>query len=123
VLAAHLVGILAGEHGLSAVSAGIAYLTGPAAIDDPALACFEVEEVLPLDLRQVAGHLRERRIGRLEIKKRGVEHDPAIVRKQLNLAGDEAATLFLTKLGGKHAAIVARRIVNVAASISLTPAS
>ena len=54
-------GALAAEHGLSAISAGIAYLTGPAPIDDPALACFEVEEVLPLDLRQIAGHLRERR--------------------------------------------------------------
>ncbi len=110
VLAAHLTGVLAGEHGLSAVSAGIAYLTGPTAIDDPALACFEVREILPLDLRQIAGHLREQNIGRLEIKKRGVDHDPATVRKQLHLAGDEAATLFLTKLGGKHFAIVAHRI-------------
>ncbi len=111
VLAAHLAGVLAAEHGLSAISAGIAYLTGPAAIDDPALACFELEVVLPLDLRQVAGVLRERRIGRLEIKKRGVEHDPATVRKQLNLVGDEAATLFLTKLNGKHVAIVACRML------------
>jgi hypothetical protein len=111
VLAAHLAGVLAEEHGLSAVSAGIAYLTGPTAIDDPALACFEVREVMPLDLRLIAGHLREQNIGQLEIKKRGVEHDPATVRKQLHLAGDEAATLFLTKLGGKHVAIVARRIL------------
>jgi len=110
VLAAQLAGALAAEHGLSAVSAGIAYLTGPSAIADPALACFEVDDVLPLDLRQVAAHLRERKIGRLEIKKRGVEHEPATVRKQLHLAGDHGATLFLTKLNGKHAAILARRI-------------
>ena len=123
VLAAHLAGVLAVEHSLSAVSAGIAYLTGPSAISDPALACFEVEEVLPLDLRQVAGYLRERRIGRLEIKKRGVEHDPATVRKQLHLAGDEAATLFLTKLGGKHAAILARRIEQPQLATSMSPAT
>jgi hypothetical protein len=123
VLAAHLAGVLAAEHGLSAVSAGIAYLTGPTAIDDPALACFEVDEVLPLDLRQIGGLLRERRIGRLEIKKRGVELDPATVRKQLHLAGDEAATLFLTKLNGKHAAVLARRSEQPQATASLSPAS
>ena len=123
ILAAHLAGVLATEHGLSAVSAGIAYLTGPNAIGDSALACFEVEEVLPLDLRQVAGYLRERRIGRLEIKKRGVDHDPATVRKKLSLTGDEAATLFLTKLNGKHAAVLARRIEHHQELPSLTPAS
>ncbi len=79
-------------------------------MSDPALACCEVEEILPLDLRQIAGYLRERNIGRLEIKKRGVEHDPATVRKQLHLAGDERLHLFLTKLNGKHVAIVARRM-------------
>jgi hypothetical protein len=99
VLAASLSGALAQDHGLSAVSAGIAYLT-----------CFAVEEVLPLDLRKVGEALRERQIGRLEIKKRGVEHDPQLVRKQLRLQGDNEATLVLTKLHGKHAAILAHRI-------------
>jgi hypothetical protein len=111
VLAARLTGALANEHGLSGVSAGIAYLTGPAAIDDPALACFEIREILPLDLQQIAGHLREQNVGQLEIKKRGVEHDPATVRKQLHLQGDDSATLLLTKLNGKHVAVVARRIL------------
>lgn len=109
VLAADLSGALAEEFGLSAVSAGIAYLTGPWPIDSPLLACFAVEEVLPLDLRKVGEALRERRIGRLEIKKRGVEHDPQLVRKQLRLDGDNEATLVLTKLRGKHTAILAHR--------------
>jgi hypothetical protein len=123
VLAAQLTGTLAAEHGLSAISAGIAYLTGPTAIDDPALTCFAVEEVLPLDVRQVAGHLRQRNIGRLEIKKRGVEHDPQTLRKQLHLDGDNEGTLLLTKLNGKHAAIVARRIERCLVMASLNPDS
>jgi hypothetical protein len=123
VLAARLGGALAAEHSLSAVSAGIAYLTGPAAISDPALTCFAVDEVLPLNLRQIDGFLRQRNIGRLEIKKRGVDHDPAVVRKQLQLAGDEVATLFLTKLNGKHTAIVTHRIESEVANSPLTPAS
>jgi THUMP domain-like len=112
VLAAHLTGALAAEHGLSAFSPGVAYLTGPAVVEDPALACFAVEEIMPLNLRKIDGHLRGRNIGQLEIKKRGVEHDPATVRKQLHLDGEEAATLFLTKLGSKHTAILARRTLN-----------
>jgi hypothetical protein len=75
------------------------------------LACFEIREILPLDLQQIAGHLREQNVGQLEIKKRGVEHDPATVRKQLHLQGDDSATLLLTKLNGKHVAVVARRIL------------
>lgn len=110
VLAAHLVGAIAERHGLSAVSAGIAYLTGPQAVASPLLSCFAVEEVLPLSLRRIEKVLRERLIGRLEIKKRGVEHDPHRVRRQLRLEGNNEATLLLTKLNGKHAAILAHRV-------------
>jgi hypothetical protein len=110
VLAAHLTGVLAAEHQLSAFTAGVAYLTGPAPVEDAALACFEVRDVLPLDVKKIAAYLRERSIGRVEIKKRGVDHDPETVRKQLRLRGENAATLLLTKLNGKHVVIVATRI-------------
>lgn len=110
VLAAKLPGALAAELDLAAVSPGIPYLTTDAVIVDPALACFEVDKVLPLQVKQLARHLRSRNIGQLEIKKRGVDHDPQLLRKQLQLRGDEAATLLLTKLDGKHVAILARRV-------------
>ncbi|MGD9635667.1 MAG: class I SAM-dependent methyltransferase [Pirellulales bacterium] len=109
VLAAQLAGAFGDRHGLSALSPGIAYLTGPQAIDSPLLACFAVNEVLPLDLRKISDALCVRHIGRLEIKKRGVDHDPQRVRKQLRVGGDNEATLLLTKLNGKHAAILAQR--------------
>ncbi len=112
ILAAHLGGALARENGFSAVSAGIAYLTGPQAAESPFFSCFEVDCVLPLDLRKIDDALGERKIGQLEIKKRGVEHNPEAVRRKLHLAGDESATLFLTKLGSKHAAILAHRILH-----------
>ena len=123
VLAAHLGGALAREQGLSAVSAGIAFLTGPRPVASPLLTCFEVEEVLPLDLRKVGDVLRERGIGKLEIKKRGVEHDPHMIRKKLHLQGSDSGTLVLTKLAGKHAAILARRCVRAHDSPSLSPVS
>jgi hypothetical protein len=110
VLAAHLSGALAAEHRLSAFSAGVAYLTGPTPVVDAALACFEVQDVLPLDIKKIAAHLHERNIGRVEIKKRGVDHNLQTVSKQLRLRGEDSAMLLLTKLNGKHVAIVATRI-------------
>jgi len=109
VLAAQLSGALAEKHGLSPLAGGAAYLTGPQLLNDPLVACFEVEEVLPLDLKKLKSWLRERGVGQLEIKVRGVQQDPAVVRKRLGLEGPHSKTLLLTHIGSRHAAIVARR--------------
>lgn len=110
VQAAQLSGAIARKHGLTALASGAAYLTGPRVVDDPLLACFEVEDVLPLDLKKIKGMLRERGVGQLEIKVRGVEQDPVAVRKRLALAGTHSKTLLLTRVGERHMAIVARRV-------------
>jgi hypothetical protein len=110
VLAAHLTGVLATEHRLERVSAGIAYLTGDTVADDPALSCFEVDDVLPFEIRRLVAHLRERAIGTLEIKKRGVEVDPSQLRRQFKLQGDHSATLIITPHNGKQIAILAHRV-------------
>ena len=109
VLAAGLDGELAAEHGLAAVSTGIAYLTGDVLIEDGALAAFEIQEQLPLDLKKLRGLLRERGIGRLEIKKRGVPHDPQQLRGQLGLRGENEATLILTRYQRQAIALLCRR--------------
>jgi hypothetical protein len=110
VLAAHLKGALAAEHGLSALDLGPTYLTGNRAIADAALSCFEVTDVLPFEKRRLARHLREHTIGRLEIKKRGVDLDPDSLRRELTLRGDNEATLLVTLVGGRPTAILARRM-------------
>jgi hypothetical protein len=112
VLAAHLKGEVAAEHELRALAAGATYLTGPNPIvDDAALACFEVTEVLPMETRKLARHLAERGIGRLEIKKRGVDIDPERLRRELKLRGDNAATLLIANSGGRVVSILAQRVV------------
>jgi len=109
VLAAHLKGILAAEHTLSGLSNGPTYLTGPRAIQDAALSCFEVRDVLPFEPRKLAKHLAEHSIGRIEIKKRGVEIDLEKLRNELRLRGENEATLLITSSHRGFIAIVARR--------------
>ncbi len=114
VLAAELTGILANAHGLYGVSPGIAYLTGDAPVSDPVLACFEVTEILPLDPKHLREAVRERGIGHLEVKKRGVKIDPDEVRKQLHLRGDNSAALIITPIKKKIAAVLAKRVTPAA---------
>jgi len=109
VLAAGLVGVLAARHGLGAISARAAYLTGERPIRDPLLDCFEVLEVLPLDVKRLRRMLAERRVGAVEIKKRGVACDVEQLRRRLDLHGDQPAVLLLAPAQGSVRAIVARR--------------
>ena len=88
----------------------IAYLTSDAALTSPFVASFRVREELPADTKKLAKALRERGIGRLEIKKRGVDVDPAVLRKSLSLKGDESATLILTRIGNRRRALLADRV-------------
>lgn len=110
VLAAKLKGALAAEHGVSALSSGPTYLTGPRPIDDAALACFEVADVLPLQLHKLAAYLRERGIGALEIKTRGVEIAPDKLRCESKLRGDNSAVLLITPIAGRPTVILSHRL-------------
>jgi hypothetical protein len=110
VLAAKLTGALSKRAALSAISAGIAYLTDERLIDEPALAAFEIVDLLPLDQKQLKAYCREHRLGRLEVKKRGVVIDPERLRKQVVSQGEESATLFVTPIRGQVRTIVARRV-------------
>jgi len=110
VLAAGLNGALAARHGLRTLSAGIAYLTGDQPVDDPLLDAFHVHDVLPLDERRLRTLLRQRNVGRLEVKKRGVSLDPLAVQRKLRGSGTHEATLLITPLKGSVHAIVAQRV-------------
>ncbi|MGM1028714.1 MAG: class I SAM-dependent methyltransferase [Actinomycetota bacterium] len=109
VIRAELIGTLAEQLSARSVSDGIAYLTGDRHVDTPLAQAFRVRETLSLDERRIAQRLRELGIGELEIKKRGADIDPAALRKRLKLQGDERATLIVTRIGGRHRAILADR--------------
>lgn len=109
LMAARLTGALVDALELGALAPQSLYLTGESAIAHPHLQAFAVEEVLPLDIRQLRAWLRARGIGRLEIKKRGVDITPESLREHLSLAGENAATLILARVGDQARAIVCRR--------------
>ncbi len=88
----------------------IAYLTADEPATTPFASCFRVIEDFPLDQRLLKRELAARGIGTIEIKKRGVDIDPAAFRTALNPKGDGSATLVLTRVAGKRRAILAERV-------------
>ncbi|WP_382303787.1 methyltransferase domain-containing protein [Herbiconiux sp. UC225_62] len=110
VIRARLIGALAERIGAGMLSRDIAYLTGDDLVATPFASAFRVRERLPAGEAQLKKALRERRIGMLEIKKRGIDVDPATLRTRLALKGPEAATLILTRIGGAHEALLVDRV-------------
>lgn len=110
VIRARLIGDVARALDAGMLDEHIAYLTSDAALTSPFVSSFRVREVLPADVKALSKALRDRGIGRLEIKKRGVDADPAALRTRLKLRGDEGATLFLTRVGTRRTAILADRV-------------
>lgn len=110
VIRARLIGEVARSLDAGMTAEGIAYLTSDAALTSPFVQTFRVRETLPADVKQLARALREREIGTLEIKKRGVDIDPAALRTRLKLRGPNSATLVVTRLDGKRVALLADRV-------------
>lgn len=109
ILAAGLLGTVAQKEGLEALAPHGGYLTADQPRTRPGLAAFEVEEVLPFDLKRLAKALAVRGIGHLEIKKRSVDVDPDLLRRKLQPQGDRPAVLIIAPLGRSVAGILARR--------------
>ncbi|TPX01084.1 SAM-dependent methyltransferase, partial [Schumannella luteola] len=85
VIRARLIGELARRVDGRMIDPTIAWITSDASPATPFGQAFRVREVLPFDERKLKSALRERGIGTLEIKKRGVDVDPASLRARLGL--------------------------------------
>ena len=110
VIRARLIGDLARTVGGRMLDPTIAWITADLPPSTPFGAVFRVQERLPLDVKTIKRSLAARGIGTLEIKKRGVDIDPAAFRTRLALRGDANATLVLTRIAGERVAIVAERV-------------
>ncbi|QXT63594.1 class I SAM-dependent methyltransferase [Tessaracoccus palaemonis] len=110
VIRAGLLAEIAPEADLWLLDAHTAYLGADRPIATPYATCFGVREVLDYDVRVLRTWVRERRIGTLEIKKRGLDVDPAQLRASLKPKGPGAATLILARTLDGARAIVAERL-------------
>jgi SAM-dependent methyltransferase len=88
----------------------IAYVTSDEAFRTPFARGFRVVETLPYREKALRAALRERNVGALTIKKRGVALVPDELRKRLSLTGDEAATIVLTRARGHGIALLVQPI-------------
>uniref|UniRef100_A0A942SXL2 Class I SAM-dependent methyltransferase n=1 Tax=Neobacillus citreus TaxID=2833578 RepID=A0A942SXL2_9BACI len=114
VIRARLIGDLARSVDGRMLSDGIAYVTSDQAVATPFAQTFRVIDTMPLDVKRLAARLAADDIGTVEIKKRGVDVDPAQFRKRLRLRGRGSVTLVLTRLEGRHTAVLCERLTDVA---------
>ncbi|MFD6694277.1 methyltransferase domain-containing protein [Micromonospora aurantiaca] len=110
VVRAHLVAELAADLDATLADPSIAYLYADEARPTPFARCLEITDVLPFSLKRLRALLRERRVGRVEIRKRGSALEPEKLRRDLRLSGDEAAGLALTRVAGDPTVLVCRPV-------------
>lgn len=110
VLAAGRVDALIERTGGQEVGPGTGYVSAATVTPLPWARWYAVRETLPLHAKVVRGWLRERRIGRVTIKKRGVPTDPDRFRTDLRLRpgrdGTAEAVLVLTRVADTPTVVV-----------------
>ena len=97
--------VAAGVHG-RLVDRKIAYVTSEESFRTPFARSYRVVEELPYREKQLRAALRARGIGRLTIKKRGVDVVSLDMRRRLDLDGEGSATLVLTRRSGAGVALL-----------------
>jgi SAM-dependent methyltransferase len=110
VVRSHLVAEFAETVGGRLADPEIAYVYTDDPVDTPFARRLEITDVLSFSLKRLRTLLRERGIGRLEIRKRGSALEPEQLRKDLRLAGPAGASLVLTRVAGAPTALLCRPI-------------
>lgn len=114
IIRAGLVDRIAGSIGASRVHKDIAYLVADVVpeqlVTAGAVAAFRVDDVLPYSEKELRAWVRKAGIGVLEIKKRGIEVDPAALRRRLRPRGDMSATLVVTPTSDRAVVLVVEPI-------------
>ncbi len=91
----------------SLISPGIAYVTSASPLDAPAFRNYRVLGSVPLSTSKVKALLKAHDIGKLTLKKRGVEIVPEAEIRRLSPKGSREGVLFYTRTNGDKAAILA----------------
>ncbi|MFI7546464.1 methyltransferase domain-containing protein [Actinoplanes sp. NPDC049599] len=108
VVRSHLVAEFAAVIGGRIADPEIAYVYTDAPVDTPFGRRLEITDVLPFSLKRLRTLLRDRGIGRLEIRKRGSALEPEQLRRDLRLSGSAGASLVLTRVAGTPTVLLCR---------------
>ncbi len=107
ILRAGLVRPLAQQLEAAQLDEDIAYLTSAEVRPTPFARAWEIETWLPFNLKHLRDFLRQRRVGKVTVKKRGSPLEPEALIRDLRLKGDQERTIFLTHFMGKPIVILA----------------
>ncbi len=110
VIRARLIGDLARRHEGVMLDDSIAYFSTKKPVSTPLAQCFAIEAVIPYNLKRIKELVAGADVGSLEIKKRGIDIDPAGLRQELSLRGSGEKTLIVTRHRGDRIAILASRV-------------
>ena len=110
VIRAGLVSQVAADIDGRLVDPTIAYLTCDHRASSPVATGYRVLDDLPFGVKTLRTYLRQRGVGRLEVKKRGTAVTPEALRAQLGLRGSAAATVVLTRVAGAQRVLVVERL-------------
>jgi hypothetical protein len=108
VIRAGLTGALTSAVDGFELDSGVGYVTSDRCVDVGYARRFAVTESMPLNVKALRAWLRERNVGRVTIKKRGVALDADELRRQLRLSGSVDMTLVLTRVKNQQVCLVVR---------------
>lgn len=110
VIRAGLVSAVAAEISGRLLDPKIAYVACDQEPSTPLGRLYEIVDRLAYDRKRLRRYVRDNHIGTLTIKKRGVDVDPAKLRRELKPAGHAEATLIITRVSDRATVLVARAV-------------
>lgn len=120
IIRAGLLAEFAQRTGSAGIAPSIAYLTSETRVPDEwrsAISEFEILATTSLKARNIATELRDLSPTDIQVKKRGANISPENLRRSLlkacgirRASGEKPLTVFATRIGDNHRAIIARRL-------------
>ncbi|MDH6120559.1 putative O-methyltransferase YrrM [Kitasatospora sp. GAS204A] len=114
VIRAHLVAEVAARLGATLIDPMIAYLTSDQLLATPFAHAYEITDLLPFNVKKLKILLRQRAVGTVVIKKRGIGLTPEELRRQLKPEGPNTATVFLTRVADTPTMLLAQPVAQPA---------
>ncbi|MHB1459626.1 MAG: THUMP-like domain-containing protein [Armatimonadota bacterium] len=112
VIRSHTVDYLASQIDAWRLSASIPYLSSDSYIETPFASCYEILYEDIFNIKDVNKYIRDNRIGRAIIKKRGVPFEPEDIAKKLKFHGTKEITFIFTTISDRIWVFACNRITD-----------